>query len=106
MNFIKANVSVVFIGDSTMRQKLWALECELLRENHRHRLIGKSDLQYPFRFLIFVSLQAICSEYYHAILNSLFSFTSSHEFLYTGYQSAQIALNALKVCLIRINNTL
>ena len=39
--FSKENISVVFIGDSTMRQKLMAMECELLRENHRNRLHGE-----------------------------------------------------------------
>ena len=38
--FAKRNMSVVFIGDSTMRQKLQALECELYREDGKIRIKG------------------------------------------------------------------
>jgi len=38
--FARTNTSVVFIGDSTMRQKLQALECELYREDGGVKLRG------------------------------------------------------------------
>ena len=37
---IQSNTSIVFLGDSTMRQKVQALECELLREDKRTRAKG------------------------------------------------------------------
>lgn len=37
---LRTNTSLVFIGDSTMRQKLNALDCELMREDHKARIQG------------------------------------------------------------------
>lgn len=36
LRFHAANMTIVFIGDSTMRQKLQALDCEMRREHHRN----------------------------------------------------------------------
>jgi hypothetical protein len=38
--FAETNTALVFLGDSTMTQKRNALECELLRENHKMRING------------------------------------------------------------------
>lgn len=39
-HFIDTNTTLVFLGDSTTRQKLQALECEIHREDHKIRTAG------------------------------------------------------------------
>lgn len=39
-HFIETNTTLVFLGDSTTRQKLQALECEVHREDHKIRTAG------------------------------------------------------------------
>lgn len=39
-HLMDSNTSLVFIGDSTMRQKLNALDCELMREDRRIKMDG------------------------------------------------------------------